>query len=294
MRSEILPVSIDHKRQLIDFARDSIIPSLSAGDYSAEHCLQIFHQVGTLHSPPLDLESAIVLEGYKALFAGVEPGELLEFQQLHSDRFSHYDSVHGGYRILGCFPPNPRMAPFALEAENYFLGAIPVSTKDYHHPTAPDYYPPIFNIHKLMFNIGLSFDTSYQQAMDMSDVSQAVAEFYFWGLVMVHPYLGANHRAFDRFTEYAFSKKGFNVRTPLDATLNIPKGSRFNLALYKQRKFILEQAGLAEPHFSTGKFSIYNPEWLTYQHQLGGVISDCLNERCVSTDEVAEALMSWR
>jgi hypothetical protein len=291
---EILPVPLADKAKMIQVAREHLIPELAARENDTERYLNLFHTLGTLHCPPLDFETALSMEGFISDYSGSEPMPLIEFEETKPGRFTRYDNyVRGGYRILGTFPPNPKMAEYADPAKTYFLGGIPVSTKDYHLPDGPLYYPPVFNLHKLMFTTATNFDSRYEAATSRKDVSQAIADFYFWGLVMIHPYIGANHRAFDRFLEYAFYRKGFDIKTPLDNTLNIPPQTRFNTAMFEERKRLLEMAGLSNPNIPKGNI-IHNPVWLSYQNTLNEFVTDGLNGSIAQTGEIADALYSWR
>lgn len=295
MLNEILPATPEQRRSIIHTARTIIIPDLVRENYPAERCLRIFHELGAIYSPPLPLESAKTIEGYIALFSGIQPSPFLDVEDLSPERFSRYDDyTRGGYRIIGVFPPNHELARYAEEANTYFLAATPVSTKDYHSQNNPHYYPPVFNIHRLMFMIGVSFDTRFELATSMEEVAQSIADFYFWGLAIIHPYLGGNHRAFDRFLEYAFYKKGFDVKPPIDKTLNIPPETRFNKEIYAERRRLLEQAGLSNCNFPERGLSIYNPDWLTYQHNLNEFIIESLNNGSGQTGEIVDALMHWR
>lgn len=303
MFAEILPVSLEDKREVIGYIRQNLIPNLARTDYSSEQVLLILHRLGTWRVRPAIVETQVVIDGYSAFFAGVNPVPsdrltlekiLTELHVKGSDRFTPYGNyLRGGYRILGCFAPNPEIAQYVPEAAEYFTGAIPLSTKDYQSPESPTYYPPIFNIHKLMATICNTFDGRFESAIKEEKMAKAIADFYFWGLVMVHPFLGGNHRAYDRFIEYGFLKQGLCIETPLNETLNIPNSDPFNQALYSERRRLLVEAGLANQEFNLGRWKDMD-KYLTYQHQLNDLLERCLIDDCVDTEPAALALLAWR
>lgn len=303
MFAEILPVSLEDKRAVISYIRQNLLPSLVKPDYGSEQILFILHRMGTWRAKPAMVETQVVIDGYSAFFAGVNPVPrdrltldkiLAELHVTGSDRFTPYGNyLRGGYRILGCFTPNPNIAQHVPEAAEYFTGAIALSTKDYQSPESPTYYPPVFNIHKLQATICDIFDSRFKSSQTADEVAKCIADFYFWGLVMVHPFLGGNHRAYDRFIEYGFLKKGLHMETPLNETLNIPNSDPFNRALYSERRRLLVEGGLADQEFNLGKWKDMD-KYLRYQHQLNTLLERCLVDECVNTKPVSSALLAWR
>lgn len=304
MLGEILPVSLEDKGAVIQYTRNNLIPSLVGEDLDAERILLILHRIGTWRAKPLRTEAEGLADSYIALYAGINPvpknrleleSELAKLQVIDPERFSPYavNYLKGNYRILGCFSPNQQMAQIAPETSEYFTGAIPVSTLDYHQPEGYIYFPPIFNIHKLMAFICNTFDGRFTISRKPEDVAKTIVDFYFWGLMMVHPFLGGNHRAYDRFVEYGFSKKGLRKNVPLDNTLNISPSHPFNLALYKERGRLLKNNGFTGQNFNLSHWKELD-KYLRYQHELNDFLFDCQASDCANTEEAAKALLSWQ
>lgn len=302
MNEEILPVSLIDKEQVINYIRSTFIPKQAERDDLSEKVLKVLHRVAVWGSKPDNVYTVPLTEGFIALYANLSPipRDAIELHsavsQLISEsehRFSKYGNfVWGNYRILGCFAANPRFTACAPETETYFTGAIPISTRDYQHPTTPLYYPPVFNIHKIMAKITDQFDDRFMVATYPDEIAKNVADFYFWGLVMTHPFWGGNHRGYDRFIEYAFFKKGLKIETPANETLNIPNNDAFNLAVFKERRRLLNEAGINSRTFNLRGWKDLH-EWLAYQHRLNEFLYTGLNEDCAQTEEAAQAMLRW-
>lgn len=302
MYTELLPVSLEQKKTTINRIRNSTIPLLVNGEFTAESALHIFHYLATEDAQKGTIELEFLNDAYTAFFAGADkiPASkdqldpiLNELERAGNERFSHYGDIYqGDYRILGCFSPNKKLAKFNSELGEYFTASVPVSTRDYQYDDGPLYYPPIFNIHKLMASVGSRYDNSMINANNIRQSANAVATFYFWGLAMVHPFLGANHRAFDRFLEYSFAKKGHRLNIPQNETLNIPNDNPFNVELYKTRREFLKGASLDRPRFNPKK-----PEdiknWLLYQSELNKALNYGINNDAVKLESVTDALLDW-
>lgn len=299
MQAEILPVSLADKQTAIDYTRAALIPHLVESDFDSERVLRILHRVGTWRASLGTAESNMRIDGYIAFFGGADgvPTTLLDLEtklaelSTDSSRYSPYGYfIRGNYRILGCFAPNPLMAPYAPETAEHFVAAIPVNTQDYHNRVSPVYYPPVFNIHKLLNTVTTTFDNRIELVQTPEQLAKLVADFYFWGLVMLHPFLGGNHRAYDRFMEYAFAKKGLHLEAPLNETLNIPNNDPFNRTIFTERHRLLQQANLVAPDLNDPQ---KKAKWLTYQHQLGEMIIDAINSDCAKTEQAAKAILAW-
>lgn len=301
MQSEILPDSIEDKSKTLTAIRGSLIPALTEKEYRAEKTLLILHRIGTFHAKRGSLEQDLLNEDYTAFYGGIDFTKLNriqiqeQLQSLKSDsfRFSRFGPYYkGGYRILGCFSPDPRIAEFAPEAEEYFTGAIPIVTGDYQVDYSQPYFTPVFNIHKLMNSISTNFDNRLSISETPEEIAQNTANFYFWGLAMVHPFIGGNHRAFDRFIEYSFAKKGFTLEIPLTQTLNIANDNPFNTAIFAERRALLNRWGFTNQDFSLRTEEGLN-EWLEYQHSLNERLSECIDTSCADTSNIAKAILNW-
>lgn len=302
MVTEILPVSLENKATVIKGIRDKLIPALIERDYPAEKVLAVLHRAGTIYSKPETLTHEFLRESYIAFYAGINPvpphkeelDALIAILKYDTNRFTTYCyCLKGGYRILGCFAPNPEIGQFASDANEYFTGALPLRNRDYHYDETPFYHPPVFNLHRLMGRICNDFDYRFGYAKTDQDIAEEVARFYYWGLIMCHPFTGGNHRAFDRFVEYAFATKGIKVRVPLNETLNIPNKSPFNVALYKERRRFLEEAGLAGQEFDMKGWKDME-SWLRYQDKLNQALRNHIEENDTRVKKVTQALLSWR
>lgn len=299
MFNEILPVELNKKAVVVDNIRQHTIPSLIGRNYGAERVLKVLHRAGTWYASPGNLESDLLNDQYTAYYAGCSvnaPRYEIEEKLTSLRKSCNYRSfgynMKGNYRILGCFPPNPSVGLIAPEANTSFTGAIPVLTKDYQKPESPFYYPPIFNIEQLMGRVAGKFDRQFEEICGREEVAQAVADFYFWGLAMIHPFIGGNHRAFDRFIEYAFAKKGFPVQVPQNETLNIPNYEPFNLAISQERRRLVELANLQDVSF-IGTDSTQMDEWLNYQHELNLNLNEFFIGGMAKMDNIAAGLLNW-
>lgn len=303
MQTEILPVSLEDKAAVTTYIRQNSIPSLVEKDLGAEKSLQILQRIGTWRSQLGTIESDHVISGYILFYGGINPlpedafereQALAEFIARGNNQFSPLGNyLRGNYRVLGCFAPNVRLAEFAPEAGNYFTGAIPVSTANYRSPESPAYYPPVFNIHKPMASICTKYDDEIVHCDTPDEIAHAVVRFYFWGLVMTHPFLGGNHRGYDRFIELAFAAKDMPLLTPQNETLNIPNNDPFNLSLFEERTRLLKEANLDHQTFDLHGWKDVN-DWLTYQHNLNEAFTDWLNDDSARLDEAVAAILNWR
>lgn len=303
MINEILPVSLEDKFAAISYIRQDLIPDLVTKDYSSARCLLILHRVGTWQAKSGDIDTNVLIKTFTAFYGGIDPipnsllgleKELAELMTAGPDKFIPSGSyMKGNYRILGRFAPNCMISKYVNTAQDYFTGAIPVSSHDYQNPDSPLYYPPILNIDKLMSKISNKFDQEFVQANTLEEVAKTTADFYFWGLVMIHPFLGGNHRGYDRFIEYAFAKKGLEIKTPLNETLNIPNDDPFNLNLYQGRKLLLEETDLTSHSFNfNDKKDLV--QWLEYQNRLYQIIDSHIDKDNQQATEVAQAILDWR
>lgn len=302
MVTEILPVSLEKKAIVIDGIRNKLIPAFVKRDYPAEKALVILHCAGILYSKPETITHEFLRKSYIAYYAGVNPvpthkeelDTLIVDIQHDTDKFTTYGyCLKKGYRILGCFAPNPEIGKFVPAANEYFTGATPLRNKDYHNDETPFYHPPVFNLHRFMGRICNDFDMRFNYAKTDQQIAEAIANFYYWGLVMCHPFTGGNHRAYDRFVEYAFATKGIEVRAPLNETLNIPNNSPFNVALYGERRRFLEETGLAGQDFNMKGWKDME-KWLEYQDRLNKELRNHIGKNDAQITDVAEALLSWR
>lgn len=302
MHSEILPVPYDKKDAAIRHIRGSLTPALVAKNKPAEEVLKILHRAGTWYARPADAESEYRNLVFTAFYAGIDPisrrKEDLEHQiadklRRKTDRYKPAGpAIKGHYRVLGIFPPNEPLAWYIQTAKQPFTGAIPVKIKDYHHPESPIYHPPVINIDRLMAILGDNVDKQLTTAQSAEEIAEAVAGFYFWGLAIVHPFIGGNHRGFDRFIEYAFAKKGIRITLPSDNTLNIPNNDPFNIAIYKERRRLLVEFGLEQAK-PIGEGAKDRPRWLRYQQLLDQTLGQIITTDVAQTTEVAQRLMKW-
>lgn len=300
MNAEILPVSLAEKAIVINYIHQTAIPSLVRRDYPSEQVLRILHRLGVWYSKPAIADQDFLNQSYIAFYADIEPIPLRKEELdreiaaiLQPDKFTPYCYyLRGHYRILGCFAPNSKIAPFIPIANEYFTGAVPVQTKDYLHQESPLYYPPIFNVHKHMAIICDNFDNEFDIANNLREATKALADFYFWGLAIVHPFIGGNHRAYDRFIEYAFAKKGVHLIIPLNDTLNIPNDHPLNIALYQERRIFLEENGLDNQNFNMNGWKD-KMRWLQYQQRLDEILTECLHRHSTRTEQMAQAILNW-
>jgi len=302
MTEEVLPVSLSEKERVINYIRNIFIPKQAERDDSSDKVLRVLHRIGVWGSKPDNIYTAPLTEGFIALYANIDPipRDTIELHSAVSqiitendNRFSRFGNfVWGNYRILGCFAANLKLSEYAPETNTYFTGAIPISTRDYQHPTTPLYYPPVFNIHKIMAKITDQFDNRFAVASYPDEIAKTISDFYFWGLVMTHPFWGGNHRGYDRFIEYAFFKKGYKIEIPTNETLNIPNNDAFNLAIFKERRRLLNTAGINPSPFNLKGWRDLNA-WLTYQHGLNEFLYSYINEDCAQTEVATQAMLKW-
>lgn len=299
MYNEILAMPISQKAKVLGLTRERVFSYMSGRNLATEESLQLLHKSTTVFSDKLPLEQQFLHEWFIEFFktgdaSRISPdGIRLALEEKELEKYTpDQDIARGNYRILGCFNPNPTLAVFNSEAENYFTAAVPVSTRDYLNHQFPLYYPPIFNIHKMMSAVSNTFDNRIAQATANSEVAEHATNFYFWGLVMVHPFLGGNHRAFDRFLEYTFFQKGMELKLPLNETLNIPNDHPFNKELYRQRRKLLANSGLTKPSFNPKDLNDI-PKWLKYHEKLNEVIAAYMESEEILVSRAAKELVCW-
>ncbi|KKR81368.1 MAG: hypothetical protein UU73_C0003G0070 [Candidatus Daviesbacteria bacterium GW2011_GWA1_41_61] len=302
MNKEILPVPYDKKLKVTEHIRNHLIPGFAHRGDHPERVLQILHRAGTWYAIPTDVEHEYRSLRHIAFYAGLEPipshKDLLAAkitQELDGrvDRYvPFYYYPKGNYRVLGLFAPNENIGWYIPEAKSYFTGALPVSTRDYHHPESPIYIPPVINIDLFMSRISTYFEGEIVQACNLEEIASAIAKFYFWGLAIIHPFLGGNHRGFDRFLEWGFVQKGIPMRVPQNGTLNIPNDDPFNIAIFRERRRLLTEFGLEEEKpIRQGKTE--QPKWLKYQRLLNKTIDEILPSDFIHNKEIAQAMLNW-
>lgn len=301
MYSEILPVSEEKKEIVVTNVKKHIIPALIGRDYPAEKSLKTLHRAGTWYSQPGTLEQNFLNETYIALYAGLFPLprnpyvliEHLNRIKKDKDRFKPYGyALKGCYRILGGFAPNTKISSIVEETSEEFTGAIPVRSKDYQKEESLFYYPPVFNIDRTMNLIGTNYDQASTNADSKELIATNVARFYFLGMAMVHPFIGGNHRGFDRFIEYAFAKKGIEVQLPQNNTLNIPNDDPVNTAIYTERRRLLASVDLEEQNFNLGTDEGIEG-WLDYQNKLNQRLFNPSGLNNAKIEDIASTILKW-
>lgn len=300
MHAEILPVPYEKKGLVIQHIRNNLIPALVERGEPAEKALKVLHRAGTRYARPADVEIEYRNLVHTAVYAGINPLPRYreDLEQLLADKLGRQKCpggspvIKGHYRVLGVFTPNEQLAWYIPAAKQPFTGAIPVTTRDYHYPESPIYYPPVINIDKYMTILGDKADKQLHSAQNAEEIAEAVASFYFWGLSIIHPFIGGNHRGFDRFIEYAFAMKEIKISLPLDHTLNIPNNDPFNTAIYQERHRLLLEFGL-EQEKPIGEGAKGRSRWLRYQSLLDQTLAEIIETNSAHTEEIAQKMLRW-
>jgi len=297
MHAEILPVPLNKKAAVINYIREITVPELIKRDYSAEQVLLTLHRIGIWYAKPDILDREFVYKSYIAYYAGVDPMptdmqalelKLLELKKEPQKFTSFCYYLKGNYRILGCFAPNPKLAKYVPETAEYFTGAIPLQSRDYQSQSNENQF------YKYMSLVCSNFDNRFAETTTKNEIGETIADFYFWGMVMGHPFIGGNHRAFDRFIEYAFAKKGLEIYCPLNDTFNIPNDNPLNKIIYGERRRLLSQYGLENQKFNIQSWEDLS-DWLTYQYKLNDLLFNNIGSDRFKfkTEEAGQSLLNW-
>lgn len=226
-------VNPDAKAATQDWVRTSIIPELVKRDYGSERVLNILHYTATYglenQAVPTQFVAYREAADEMGLLNGVSSRESSKrVHKLMDNRDPDVKVRLAGKKARGRYRKIADVQIPRLDSDKkvplWRMRAIQVFTRE----GEMAYIAPQLKIDELMTSLGEEYDAMETRGADGAlDVAMRLAYFYTIGNRIIHPYEDANHRAFDRFLEYGFAKKGIPFELPQDETGNIPLDDLF-------------------------------------------------------------------
>ncbi len=203
------------KAQTQQWVRESITPRLVAANADTERALRVLHYASTWN-----LNSSGTTEAEKmdelAQKLGVQSSETVQITP--SPR-----SERGRYRLIGSVRFKDGASERTQSASRF--RAVQIFTR----MGEMGYVTPNRDIDILMDQLCRNYSALEVTGNHPVKLAMRLAYFYTIGTLFIHPFADGNHRAFDRFLEYAFSKAGRKIKLPQDETGNIPYADRFRI-----------------------------------------------------------------
>jgi len=226
----------DKKREVQNWVRDSIIPSIIKHNLSTERSLLILHRCSTYYSrPPEDIPFEETVKDILLNSSLSDQKSQKEIGQLSKKIIDHKSPItlsippkhfRGRYRELGTINYNDKKK--TKEKVWQYRG-----TSILRQTPAGDilfaYIAPKQNINFYMKTLCENYDQLRTQNIDNDPVQTAMNLSYFYGIgnQIIHPFSDGNHRAFDRFLELEFARINVPFVLPQDQSCNIPDSEAF-------------------------------------------------------------------
>ncbi len=248
-RARALGQDVASKLARRDWVQGSIIPELNARDRKSEASLLALHYASTWgvknREPLSPFDRCWQAADRLGITQGMTPKESRRTATQLS-RGEHptlrialpNSKERGRYRLLATVTDRRRTPVKVVQV--WRERDIQVFT-----PEGECYYSaPQNDVGSLMFQLCRVNDRMRELGNDPAQVALRAAFFYSVGNKCIHPFVDANHRAFDRFLEAEFARAGIELNLPQDSSGNIPPDSRIKVLASNVVTNLLRLSGL--------------------------------------------------
>lgn len=254
-RVGIFDLEAGRKLATQEWVRRSIIPKLIKRLTPTEKCLLDLHYASTWgigsekSRPGFQHQQIFELSDYAREMSANRVVKLA--QETAGHRHSSIQIIlpsekgRGRYRVLGQIEIQNPNGGTTRETVWHFRG-IEIYTRE----GSREYVAPRQDVDVLMSKLCQAYDDlEKQEGNNPVSTALRLAFFYTIGNVFIHPFIDGNHRAFDRFLEYGFTKSKIPFKLPQDSKGNIPFEEMFRIFSTNLLSNFLQENGL--PLFRT-------------------------------------------